>query len=211
MINIIYNDDQICVCQKPIGVDSEKDMPAALRERLGCDIYPIHRLDKAVGGLMVFAKTKVSAAKLSAMVQNRSLVKEYFLIVSGKPEKDADTLEDLLYRDSRTGKTFVVTRSRKGVKDAKLDYTLVSSKEGENGVISLIKARLHTGRTHQIRVQFASRKLSLLGDRRYGGDKSAKNVALFSCHLSFCHPITNVPLDFALTPPNEYPWNEFEY
>ncbi len=211
MINIIYNDDHICVCQKPINIDSEKDMPQLLSEQLGCEIYPVHRLDKAVGGLMVFAKTKQSAAKLSEMVQNRTLIKEYFCVVSGKPEKDADTLEDLLYRDAKSGKTFVVTRSRKGVKDAKLDYTLLSSKEGESGFISLIKVRLHTGRTHQIRVQFASRKLPLLGDRRYGGNKSSKNIALFSCRLAFNHPIAKKPLDFTLAPQGDYPWSEFEY
>ena len=160
---------------------------------------------------MVFAKTKQSAAKLSEMVQNRTLIKEYFCVVSGKPEKDADTLEDLLYRDAKSGKTFVVTRSRKGVKDAKLDYTLLSSKEGESGLISLIKVRLHTGRTHQIRVQFASRKLPLLGDRRYGGNKSSKNIALFSCRLAFNHPIAKKPLDFTLAPQGDYPWSEFEY
>ena len=211
MINIIYNDAHICVCEKPVNVDSEKGMPKLLAEQLGCEIYLIHRLDEAVGGLMVFAKTKQSAAKLSETVQNHALTKEYFCVVSGKPEKETDTLEDLLYRDAKSGKTFVVTRNRKGVKDAKLDYTLISSKEVEGSIISLIKVRLHTGRTHQIRVQFASRKLPLLGDRRYGGNKSAKNIALFSCHLAFDHPITKQALDFTLTPPNDFPWNEFAY
>lgn len=209
MLRIIYNDDHICVCEKPVGVDSENDMPRLLKAELNSEIFPIHRLDKAVGGLMVFAKTKQSAAKLSEAVQNRTLIKEYYCVVSGRPENESDTLIDLLYRDARSGKTYVVTRSRKGVKDAKLDYTLIESKETESGVISLIKVRLHTGRTHQIRVQFASRKLPLLGDRRYGGNKSAKNISLFSCHLAFSHPITYAPLDFNANPPSVFPWSEF--
>ncbi len=211
MIEIIFNDKHIVVCQKPTGVDSEKNMPSLLSEQLGCEIFCVHRLDKAVGGLMVFAKTKQAAANLSLQIQNKTLIKEYFCVVSGVPEKSEDTLTDLLYRDVRLGKTFVVDRQRKGVKDAKLDYKLISSVSTEQGNISLIRVHLHTGRTHQIRVQFASRKLPLLGDRRYGGDKSAKNIALFSCYLKFKHPKTNEDLSFSLTPDNEYPWSEFEF
>lgn len=211
MINILYDDAHICVCEKPVGVDSEKDMTKLLSSQLECEIYPVHRLDKAVGGLMVYTKTKRSASALSEAVRERALIKEYYCIVSGVPEKEADTLEDLLYRDARSGKTFVVTRSRKGVKDAKLDYKLISTKKSQVGTLSLLRVRLHTGRTHQIRVQFASRKLPLLGDRRYGGNKASKNIALFSCQLGFCHPITKAPIEFSLVPPDEFPWNEFEY
>ncbi len=211
MIKIIFNDEHIVVCQKPTGVDSEKDMPSLLSEQLGCEIFCVHRLDKAVGGLMVFAKTKQAAANLSQQIQNKTLTKEYFCVVLGAPEKREDTLTDLLYRDARLGKTFVVDRQRKGVKDAKLDYKLISSVSTEQGNISLIRVHLHTGRTHQIRVQFASRKLSLLGDRRYGGDKSVKNIALFSCYLKFRHPKTNEELSLSLTPANKYPWSEFKF
>lgn len=211
MLKILYTDEHICICEKPVGVDSEKDMQKLLGDQLASDIYPVHRLDKAVGGLMVYARTKRSAARLSEAVKNRTLIKEYYCVVSGVPEKEIDTLEDLLYRDAKLSKTFVVTRARKGVKDAKLDYKLIASKETESSRISLIKVRLHTGRTHQIRVQFASRKLPLLGDRRYGGNKSSKNIALFSCHLAFIHPITKAPLDFCLNPPNEFPWSEFTF
>lgn len=211
MIDIVYNDDCIVVCKKPIGADSEKDMPSLLSEQLYSEAFCVHRLDKAVGGLMVFAKTKQAAADLSLQIQNKTLVKEYFCVVSGAPEESEGTFVDLLYRDARSGKTFVVDRQRKGVKDAKLDYKLISSADTEQGNISLIRVHLHTGRTHQIRVQFASRKLPLLGDRRYGGDKSVKNIALFSCHLEFKHPKTKEAMSFSLPPSCEFPWSEFEY
>lgn len=211
MINIIYNDDHIIVCQKPVGVDSEKDMPSLLSQQLGCGSFCVHRLDKAVGGLMVFAKTKQAAADLSLQIQNKTLIKEYFCVVSGAPEKSEDTLTDLLYRDARSGKTFVVDRQRKGVKDAKLDYKLISTSNTAKGEISLIRVHLHTGRTHQIRVQFASRKLPLLGDRRYGGDKSSTSIALFSCYLEFRHPKTKEVMSFSLNPECEFPWSEFEF
>lgn len=209
MIEIIYSDPQIVVCQKPVGVDSEKDMPSLLSEQLNCEIFCVHRLDKAVGGLMVFAKTKQAASDLSLQIQNKTLVKEYFCVVSGVPEKTEDTLTDLLYKDARSGKTFVVDRQRKGVKDASLDYKLISSANVDGSLISLIRVHLNTGRTHQIRVQFSSRKLSLLGDRRYGGDKSSKNIALFSCYLKFSHPKTKKVIDFSLLPQSEFPWNQF--
>lgn len=209
MIEIIYNDNEICVIKKPTGIDSEKDLPSLLSVQLECEIYPVHRLDKGVSGLMVYAKTKRSAAKLSDDIRTKKLLKEYFCVVSGRPEKDSDTLKDLLYRDRKSGKTFVVSRERKGVKDASLEYKLIDSIEYENETLSLLRVLLHTGRTHQIRVQFASRKLSLLGDRRYGGNKLTKDISLFSCHLKFDHPKTNQPLDFKLSLPSEFPWNLF--
>lgn len=208
-MKILYNDKDICVCVKPVGVDSESEFPKLLEGELGESVYPVHRLDKAVGGVMVYAKTKEAAGVLSREVSERKIIKEYFCVVSGKPLKDEDILEDLLYRDKAKGKTYVVDRMRKGVKDAKLEYKVCESKVTDAGTISLLRVKLYTGRTHQIRVQFASRKLPLLGDRRYGGDKSVKDIALFSARLAFCHPITNEPLDFNELPEKVFPWNEF--
>jgi 23S rRNA pseudouridine1911/1915/1917 synthase len=206
-IEILYKDEHIVVCLKPVGVDSEGEgMPRLLKEQLGGEIYPIHRLDKAVGGLMAFARTKLAAGKLSAAVADRELEKEYYAVVSGKPEQPEATLEDLLYRDAAKNKSYVVKRMRRGVKSARLEYKLLESHEGE----SLLRIRLHTGRSHQIRVQFSSRGLPLLGDIKYGSKERRCSIALWSCRLAFKHPKTGKPMEFSANPPEQFPWNEFK-
>lgn len=211
MIDILYHDEHIVVCIKPAGIISEDGgLPDLLRAQLGCEIYPVHRLDKPVGGVMVYAKTKPASAKLSADFQNHAVTKEYLCVVKGVPQEPSATLKDLLYKDARTNKTFVVTRERKGVKPASLEYQLLDSKLSPDGDLSLLKVKLHTGRSHQIRVQFASRKLSLLGDSRYGGKKLGIDVCLWSHHLAFSHPITYKLLDYVVCAPEAYPWSLFK-
>lgn len=211
MIDILYNDDSIVVCIKPAGIISEDGgLPDLLRAQLGCEIYPIHRLDKPVGGIMVYAKTKSASAKLSADFQNRAVTKEYLCIVKGIPQEHSAVLKDLLYKDSRTNKTFVVTRERKGVKPASLEYELLDTKSSPDGELSLLKVKLHTGRSHQIRVQFASRKLPLLGDSRYGGKKQGIDVCLWSHRLKFSHPIIGSTFDYIACVPDDYPWILFK-
>ena len=150
-MEILYSDGEIAVCVKPVGLDSEREVPELLREVLGGEIYPIHRLDKNVGGVMAYARTRPAAAALSRCVQEGSLVKEYLAMVHGTPPEKGDW-EDLLWKDSGKNKVFVVKRERKGVKPARLEFTRLSA-----GETSLVRIRLHTGRSHQIRVQFASR------------------------------------------------------
>ena len=178
-MELLFHDKHIAVYVKPVGLDSEHEVPAALKEALGGDIYPIHRLDKNVGGVMVYARTKQAAATLSKAVQEGTMVKEYVAMVHGDPGNQGDW-SDLLWKDSAKNKVFVVKRERKGVKKARLEFTRLS--EGER---SLVRVRLHTGRSHQIRVQFASRGFPLVGDHKYGARDDASAPMLFSCCLTF--------------------------
>ena len=178
-MKILYSDPSLAVCVKPVGLDSEAEVPAALREALGGEIYPIHRLDKNVGGVMVYARTKQAAAALSKAVQEGSMVKEYVALVHGTPPESGDW-QDLLFKDSRKNKVFVVKKQRAGVKPARLEFTRLSS-----GETSLVRVRLHTGRSHQIRVQFSSRGFPLVGDHKYGSRDKRTAPMLFSCRVTF--------------------------
>ena len=178
-MEILYSDKQIAVCVKPVGLDSEAEVPAALKEQLGGEIFPIHRLDKNVGGVMVYARTKHAAANLSKAVQEGTMVKEYVAMVHGTPPEHGDW-EDLLWKDSKKNKVFVVKRQRGGVKKARLEFRRLT--EGET---SLVHVRLHTGRSHQIRVQFSSRGFPLVGDHKYGSRDEKAEPMLFSCRITF--------------------------
>ena len=178
-MEILYSDKQIAVLVKPVGLDSEAEVPAALKEALGGEVFPIHRLDKNVGGVMVYARTKTSAAALSKAVQEGTMVKEYVATVHGTPPETGDW-EDFLFKDSRKNKVFVVKRERKGVKKARLEFRRLT--EGET---SLVRIRLHTGRSHQIRVQFSFRGFPLVGDHKYGSRDTATAPMLYSCKITF--------------------------
>ena len=175
-MDILFSDKGIVVCVKPVGLDSESEVPNALREQLGGDIFPIHRLDKNVGGVMLYARTKATAASLSKAVQDGTLVKEYVAKVHGMPPEQGDWT-DLLFKDSTKNKVFVVKKERKGVKQARLEFW----RQGDG----LVRIRLHTGRSHQIRVQFSSRGFPLVGDHKYGSRDEATAPMLFSCCLTF--------------------------
>lgn len=195
MLHLYELDDEIVVCEKPAGAASQDDgtqtcAPALLRGQCGGEIYPVHRLDTGTAGLMVFARTRQAAAALSGQIADGGFQKEYLCAVHGIPPQPEGEWEDLLFRDSRKNKSYVVKRERKGVRRAKLAYTLVSAAgEGKNAV-SVLRIRLFTGRTHQIRVQCASRGLPLLGDGKYGAADNRKALALRCCRLRFLHPAT---------------------
>ena len=180
-MELLYSDGEIVVCVKPVGLDSEAEVPAALREMLGGEMFTIHRLDKNVGGCMVYTRTKQAAANLSRAVQEGTMVKEYVAMVHGDPGERGD-YQDFLWKDSAKNKVFVVKRERKGVKKARLEFTRLAS-----GEQSLVRVRLHTGRSHQIRVQFASRGFPLVGDHKYGSRDDAAAPMLHSCALTFPH------------------------
>ena len=177
-MTILYSDNGMVACIKPVGLDSEAELPAALKEQLGGEIFPIHRLDKNVGGVMVYARTKAAAASMSKAVQDGAMVKEYVAMVHGTPPETGDW-EDFLFKDSRKNKVFVVKKERKGVKPARLEFNRLNA-----GETSLVRVRLHTGRSHQIRVQFASRGFPLVGDHKYGSRDSATAPMLFSCRIT---------------------------
>ncbi len=178
-MELLEVNDDFVVCIKPVGLDSEQQLPAALAEQLGGEIFTLHRLDKNVAGVMVYARNKQTAARLSKAIASGEMVKEYVAMVHGAPPAEGDW-EDLLFKDSRKNKVFVVKRQRAGVKAARLTYRCLRS-----GEQSLVRVRLYTGRSHQIRVQFASRGYPLVGDHKYGSRDAAAAPMLFSCCVTF--------------------------
>lgn len=175
-MDILYSDKDLAVCIKPVGLDSEVEVPGALKEQLGGEVFPLHRLDKNVGGVMVYARTKAAAAALSKAIQNGDMVKEYVAKVHGEPPQSG-VLTDLLFKDSRKNKVFVVKKARTCVKEAKLQYRHLGD--------GLVHVRLFTGRSHQIRVQFSSRGFPLVGDHKYGSRSEESAPMLFSCRITF--------------------------
>lgn len=175
-MDILYSDKDLAVCIKPVGLDSEVEVPGALKEQLGGEVFPLHRLDKNVGGVMVYARTKAAAAALSKAIQNGDMVKEYVAKVHGEPPQSG-VLTDFLFKDSRKNKVFVVKKARTGVKEAKLQYRHLGD--------GLVHVRLFTGRSHQIRVQFSSRGFPLVGDHKYGSRSEESAPMLFSCRITF--------------------------
>lgn len=214
-MNVLFEDEYFLVCEKPIGVLSEpcgngEDIITLATGLTGSKCYLVHRLDRGTGGAMVLAKTAQAAGALSSLISQRAFFKEYLAVIEGIPAESSGVFKDLLFKDSRKNKSYVVNRIRKGVKEASLEYrTLETVKDSSDVDISLELIKLHTGRTHQIRVQFASRKMPLLGDGKYGSHDNRCEAALWSCRLSFLHPITKIPVSFVSLPPDRYPWNMF--
>ncbi|MCD8321950.1 MAG: RluA family pseudouridine synthase [Oscillospiraceae bacterium] len=210
-IQLLYTDKRIAVCVKPAGVlstDEPGGMPELVREALGqpegC-VKTVHRLDRVVGGLMVLARSSRAASELGKQMQDGGFQKEYLAVVHGSPAREG-LMEDLLRRDRQERKTYVASEPGKDVRPASLSYRAIAQRDG----LALVSVRLHTGRTHQIRCQFASRDLPLVGDRKYGRTEDDCGIALWSYRLSFLHPETGEPMSFACTPPSVCPWDEFK-
>ena len=178
-MEILLENRDFVVVVKPVGLDAQAGVPEEIVRQLGGECFTVHRLDLNVGGVMVYARTKAAAAALSKLIQDGAMVKEYVALVHGEPPETGDW-EDLLFKDSAKNKVFVVKRQRNGVKKARLEYRRLTQ-----GETSLVRIRLHTGRSHQIRVQFASRKFPLVGDHKYGSKDGATAPMLFSCCLTF--------------------------
>ena len=204
-LKILYLDDSVAVCVKPAGVDSQDGMCRLLSEQCGGTFFCVHRLDKAVGGVMVYARSAAAATALSRAVAENAVEKTYLAVCEGVPDPTQGAMRELLYHDASKNKTYVVQRQRKGVREAVLDYETLEAREG----LSLVRVRLHTGRSHQIRVQFASRRLPLVGDGRYGA-KTRGEIALWSHALAFPHPVTGELLRFTAPPPERPPWTDME-
>ena len=206
-MEIVYCDERIVVAVKPSGVlSTDNGMPALLRRELGTECFrTVHRLDAPVSGLMVLARSSEAASILSRQIREGSFQKTYLAVVHGAPPQE-DIWRDLLGRDKSRRLTYVASSSGKGVQEAILRYEVLGRCKGT----SLVRIELQTGRTHQIRVQFASRGYMLSGDRRYGTEESSPfPIALWSHRLSFAHPQTGAPLDFRLTPPPMGAWADY--
>ena len=208
-MELVYQDDDVLVCVKPAGAlstDEPGGVPELARQALGdpkADVRTVHRLDAVVSGLMVLARNAASASELSRQIREQTFGKEYLAVVHGKPEEDAGTYTDLLLRDKRERKTYVVTEGAKGVQEAILDYRIL----GTTGALTRVAIQLRTGRTHQIRCQFSSRGLPLVGDRKYSLNEDGCNIALWSHAIVFDHPRTGKRMEFRLPPPEVYPWD----
>ena len=207
-MNILYEDKDLVVCVKParvLSTDEPGGLPELLRAELGTkDFRTVHRLDRVVSGLMVVARNAAAASELSRQIREGSFRKEYQAVLHGCPPADQGRLVDLLGRDKARKMTFVADAPGKDVQEAALDYWLLS----KSSSFSRVRILLHTGRTHQIRVQFASRGLPLVGERKYSENNDPCEIALWSYRLGFDHPTTGERMDFSLEPPREYPWTQ---
>ena len=202
-MELLFEDASLIVCLKPAGLLSQagagESLLSLLEAQTGGEVFPVHRLDRETSGLMVYARTKAAAAALSESVREGRLEKTYLCVCHGAPPEKGEWT-DLLFHDEKRNKTFVANRLRRGVKEAKLAYAVLS-RSGENGdTRALCRVRLFTGRTHQIRVQFASRGFPLVGDRKYGARDGEKRLALFCASLSFPHPETGERMVFTAEP-----------
>lgn len=208
-MEILYQDQDVLVCIKParvLSTDEPGGLPELVREALGqpkADIRTVHRLDRVVSGVMVLARNAKAASELSRQIREDEFEKEYLAVVHGCPENPEGTLTDLLYRDKARRMTMVAQTPAKGVQEAILDYQLLGSADG----MSRVRVLLRTGRTHQIRVQFSSRSMPLVGERKYAEQDDPCEIALWSHKIGFTHPATGEKMVFSKEPPESYPWD----
>ena len=207
-MKLIYVDEDILVCLKParvLSTDEPGGVPDLAREALGdpdADIRTVHRLDRVVSGLMVLARNAKAASELSRQIRDDEFEKEYLAVVHGCPEEKTGTLRDLLGRDKARKMTLVADAPAKGVQEAVLDYRVLRNAEN----MARVRITLRTGRTHQIRVQFASRGMPLVGERKYSLLDDPCEIALWSCRIGFTHPKTGERMEFTHQPPDIFPW-----
>lgn len=207
-MELIYLDKEIVVCVKPprvLSTDEPGGLPELVRHALGnpnADVRTVHRLDRVVSGVMVLARSAAAASELSRQIREDQFTKEYLAVVHGCPKPESGTLTDLLYRDKARRMTMVASHPGKGVQEAVLDYQVLHCA----GDISRVKVHLRTGRTHQIRVQFASRGMPLVGERKYATLDDPCEIALWSHKIGFFHPATGERMEFSQEPPEGYPW-----
>ena len=210
-MEILYQDNRIVVAVKPAGIlstDEPGGMPSLLRQALNTDcIRTVHRLDAHTGGVMVFARSRMAASLLSQQVRERRFSKCYLAAVHGTPQPQSGEMRDLLGRDSVRRVTYVADMPSADTREALLTYETLDTADG----LSLVRVQLHTGRTHQIRVQFTSRGLPLAGDRKYGiPEDGTVPLALWAYRLSFAHPQTGQEMSFTCPPPETEPWTRFK-
>ncbi len=207
-MDILYLDSDIVVCIKPariLSTDEPGGLPELIRRELGdekADIRTVHRLDRVVSGVMVLARNARAASELSRQIREDLFTKEYLAVIHGHPDADRGTLTDLLYRDKARKMTMVASKPAQGVQEAILDYQVLNRTD----TMTRVQIRLRTGRTHQIRVQFSSRDLPLVGERKYAVQEDPCEIALWSYRVGFTHPGTGKWVEFSKKPPESYPW-----
>lgn len=207
-MEILYLDADIVVCVKPqrvLSTDEPGGVPELVRRELGdekADVRTVHRLDRVVGGVMVLARSASAASELSRQIRENEFGKEYLAVVHGVPEAEEGQLRDLLGRDKARRMTFVAAEPGKGIQEAVLSYRVLNRADN----LTRVRIRLHTGRTHQIRVQFASRGMALVGERKYDTREDPCEIALWSNMVEFTHPHTGERMIFRKEPPRAYPW-----
>lgn len=209
-MELLYKDQDIIVCIKPAGTlstDEPGGVPDLIREELknpNAEIRTVHRLDRVVSGLMVVARSAAVASELSRQIRENEFQKEYLAIVYGAPDSSSGTMRDLLLRDKRERKTYIVDTPAKGVQEAILDYQVLNQTPN----VSRVAITLRTGRTHQIRAQFSGHGMAIVGDKKYKAEAEACNIALWSHKIGFSHPVTGEKMLFVKEPPTIYPWTE---
>ena len=210
MIRILYQDPSILVIIKParvLSTDEPGGVPDLVRQTMNephADVRTVHRLDRVVSGLMVLARNPKAASELSRQIRENEFQKEYLAVIHGNPQPASGTLQDLLGRDKARKMTFVAPEPGKGVQEAILHYQTEEAQQE----MSRIRIQLVTGRTHQIRVQFSSRGMPLVGERKYATLEDPCEIALWSCKLGFRHPETGEFMTFSEDPPAIFPWTE---
>lgn len=217
-LKVIYEDNHIIVVEKIVNIPSQADktgdedmlslIKAFLKEKYNKpgNVYLglVHRLDRPVGGVMVFAKTSKAASRLSEEVRNKTFQKEYLVICNGKMEKEKDTLVDYLWKDEKKNTTYVVKPTKKNAKQAILDYEVLKYDKEQD--VSVLKINLHTGRHHQIRVQLSSRMHAIYGDNKYHGRGAGTGICLWAYKLTIVHPVTKEQMTFKDLPEQKGMW-----
>lgn len=217
---ILYETKEFLVVKKPVGLASQgdgstDDLCSRLAARCGRVCYAVHRLDQMTGGVMVYAKTKATAAALGQAFAAHAVQKEYLCVTEGCPKPAQGQLCDVLFFDRAAGRSFPVRQKadgtyRRGAKPAKLFYEVLQQADTSGGTRALLRVRLETGRTHQVRCQMAAQSTPLCGDGKYGGRDHGCRVALWAASLRFTDPKTGKELSFCASPPQSYPWNLFD-
>lgn len=211
-IQLLYRDRYLVVCEKPVGIPSESPgLPDLVGAGLHTKCYPVHRLDQGTGGVAVLALSAGSCEAMRNLFTAGLVRKEYLAVIENSPPESSGEYTDLLFHDSRKNKSFVVSRNRKGVRDALCSWNVMESIHDNDRILTLVHITLHTGRTHQIRVQFASRGYPLAGDRKYGSRVKADTVCLWASGISFPHPLERHGhiVSAMSMPPALFPWNRF--
>ena len=210
-IQLLYIDEHFLICNKPVGISSESPgLPDLLSTQLSRPVFPVHRLDVTTGGVCILAFTPSTCSALQSLFRRQQISKQYDAVVSGIPDTEYGIFRDLLFHDRKKNKSYIADTKRKGVREAICDWKVLQTVRESEETLSLVRVTLHTGRTHQIRVQFASRGMPLAGDKKYGSRIRVQPPSLWACGISFIHPFfPDLTVRAVSRPPMVFPWSCF--